>query len=279
MTLSIDLSGKSILVCGVHKGGIGGATCRQIAKAGGTIIALDKEQSYVDDIAEEVRAQGGIIHTFVADLLDAGQCESVIPTVLERFGPIHGLVNVAGGTRAEEWMPLEETPGEYFWRTTQLNFAYIFYLCRDVAKEWIAKKQGGTLVNVGSVSAKDAAPWHGPYGATKSATIALTRTMANEWQEFGIRANSVSPGAVMSEHVLEKAAAMSAAAKALRDPTQKIIVSEATELANAIVFLLSDLASGISGQNLTVDRSLSTKFCAGARRSRAEVNALLKAGR
>jgi NAD(P)-dependent dehydrogenase (short-subunit alcohol dehydrogenase family) len=268
MALAIDLVGKSILVCGVHKGGIGGATCLQIARAGGTIIALDKEQSYVDDIARKVRELGGTIHTLVQDLLDVAQCERVLPTVLDKFGPIDGIANIAGGTRAEEWMPLDETPGDSFWKTLQLNFGYVFYLCRDAGKYWIANGRQGAIVNVGSVSAKDSAPWHGPYGAGKSAIIALTRTMANEWHEFGIRANSVSPGAVMSEHVLEKAAAMSDAAKASRDPTSNVIVSEAVELANAITFLLSDLASGISGQNLTVDRSLSTKFCAGARRSR-----------
>lgn len=276
MTLPIDLANKTILVCGVHKGGIGGATCRQIAKAGGTIIALDYDQTYVDDMAKEVRALGGTIHTLVTDLMDVAQCEQVIPTVLKKFGPIDGIANIAGGTRAEEWMPLEETPSNFFQKTMQLNFAYVFYVCRDAAKEWIATGRKGAIVNVGSVSAKDAAPWHGPYGAGKSAILALTRTMANEWQEFGIRANSVSPGAVMSEHVLEKAAAMSAAAKASRDPTHKVVVSEAVELANAITFLLSDLASGISGQNLTVDRALSTKFCGGARRTRAELNSLLK---
>lgn len=275
MPLSIDLTDKTILVCGVHKGGIGGATCRQIAQAGGTIIALDYLQSYVDDIAKEVTALGGTIHTLVADLLDVAQCEQVISTVLKKFGPIDGIANVAGGTRAEDWMPLEDTPGDIFQRTIQLNLGYIFYLCRDAAKEWIATGRKGAIVSVGSVSAKDSAPWHGPYGAGKSATIALTRTMANEWQEFGIRANSVSPGAVMSEHVLEKGAAMSAAAKASRDPTSKVIVSEAVELANAITFLLSDLASGISGQNLTVDRSLSTKFCGAARRSRAEMKSTM----
>jgi len=271
MALAIDLTGKKILVCGVHKGGNGGATCRQIAKAGGTVIALDKEQSYVDDIAREVRELGGTIHTLVADLMDVAQCEKVIPTVLEKFGPIDGVANVAGGTRAEEWMPLDETPGDSFWSTLQLNFGYIFYVCRDAGKDWIAKGRKGAIVNVGSVSAKDSAPWHGPYGGAKSALIALTRTMANEWYEFGIRANSVSPGAVMSERLLEKAAAMSEAVKASRDPSVKVIVSEPVEIANAITFLLSDLASGVSGQNLTVDRSLSTRFCGGARRPRGQL--------
>ena len=270
MTLPIDLAGKTILVCGVHKGGMGGATCRQIVKAGGSVIALDKEQSYVEDIAAEVKSAGGRIHTHVADLMDPAQCERVIPSVLERFGEIDGIANVAGGTRAEEWVPLDETSGDSFLQTLRLNFGYVFYLCRDAAKHWIETGRKGAIVNVGSVSAKDAAPWHGPYGAAKSALIALTRTMANEWHEFGIRANSVSPGAVMSERVIVKAAAMSDAAKASRDPSSKVILSDPVEIANTITFLLSDLASGISGQNIGVDRSLSTRFCGGARRSRAE---------
>lgn len=271
MAIPLDFTGKTILVCGVHKGGMGGATCRQIAKGRGTVIALDNSQAYVDEIAAEVRDMGGAIHTMTADLMDVAQCEQVIPRVLGEFGHFDGLANIAGGTRAEEWMPLEETPGESFWKTLQLNFAYVFYLCRDAAKYWIDNGHKGMIVNVGSVSAKDAAPWHGPYGAGKSGIIALTRTMANEWHEFGIRANSVSPGAVISERVIEKGSRMSDRVKESRDPNDPVIFSEPIDLANGIVFLLSDLASGISGQNLTVDRTLSTKFCGSPRRSRAEM--------
>ncbi|MDE2405768.1 MAG: SDR family oxidoreductase [Sphingomonadales bacterium] len=270
MTLAIDLTGKTILVAGVHKGGMGGATCRLVAQAGGTVIALDKDDATVDAIAHEIRAAGGTIHTIVADLTDKARCETVIPEALARFGPIDGLANIAGGTRADEWMPLEETPADSFWLTQQLNFAYVFILARDLAAAWIKAGRPGAIVSVGSVSAKDAAPWHGPYGAAKSGLIALTRTMAHEWHEFGIRANTVSPGAVMSERVLEKAAAMSERAKATRDGAG-VILSEPGELAAAIVFLLSDLASGISGQNLTVDRSLSTKFCGGGRKRRKDM--------
>jgi NAD(P)-dependent dehydrogenase (short-subunit alcohol dehydrogenase family) len=271
MALPLDFTGKTILVCGVHKGGMGGATCRQIAKGGGTVIALDNQQAYVDEIAAQVRDLGGTIHTLTADLMDVAQCEQVIARVLREFGPIDGLANIAGGTRAEEWMPLEETPGESLWKTLQLNFAYVFYLCRDAARFWIENERPGAIVNVGSVSAKDAAPWHGPYGAGKSGIIALTRTMANEWHEFGIRANSVSPGAVISERVIEKGSRMSERVKDSRDPNDPVIFSEPIDLANGIVFLLSDLASGISGQNLTVDRTLSTKFAGSPRRTRAEM--------
>lgn len=273
MALEIDLAGRTFLVCGIHTGGIGGATCRQLASAGATVIALDNRQDYVDEIAAEVRASGGTCHTMLADLMDVSQCETVIASAIDRFGPIDGIANIAGGTRGEEWMPLEELPADQFWKTMQLNFAYVFFLCRDIAAEWIRTGRQGAIVNIGSVSAKDAAPWHGPYGAGKSGIIALTRTMANEWHEFGIRANSVSPGAVSSKRVAEKAQTMSPRALASRDPNDLVIFTDPVQVANAIVFLLSDLASGISGQNLTVDNSLSTKFCAGQRRSRREIDA------
>jgi NAD(P)-dependent dehydrogenase (short-subunit alcohol dehydrogenase family) len=271
MTQAIDLAGKTILVCGCHRGGIGGAVARQVARAGGAVVLLDKDRETVEATAAEVRALGGTAHTMVADLYDVTACEAVIARVLEQAGPIDGVANVVGGTTAQEWLPLEDTPAETFWKTMQLNYAYAFFICRDAAKEWIRSGRKGAIVNVGSISAKDAAPWHGPYGAAKSGVIALTRTMANEWHETGIRANSVSPGAVMSQRVIDKANAMSDAAKNSRNPADTVIFSEPEELANAITFLLCDLASGISGQNLTVDRSLSTKFSGGARRSRKEM--------
>ena len=266
MSLEIDLSGKTVLVCGVARGGIGGATVRQLAKAGATIVALDKEQSLIEPTIEDVHAIGGTIHPLVMDLLDRAECERVIPTVIERFGRIDGLANVAGGTREDEWMPLDETPSDGFWQTVQLNFGYVFYLCRDAAKHWIDNGRTGAIVNVSSVSSLTSAPWHGPYGASKSAMTALTRTMANEWHEFGIRANSVLPGAVGSERVLAKVRA----ANVLGGETN---FTETDELANAIAFLLSDLASGVSGQSISVDRSLSTKFCGGQRASRKSLQA------
>lgn len=264
MALPIDLSGKVILVCGVARGGIGGATCRQIAKAGGTIIALDRDQALIDPTIDDVQAMGGTIHSMVVDLMDVAQCEKVVPTILETYGALDGIANVAGGTREDEWVPLDETPTDSFWQTMQLNFAYIFLICRDAAKAWIERDQRGSMVNVGSVSALASAPWHGPYGAGKAAISALTRTMANEWGEFGIRANTVSPGAVATERVMAKVRA----ANVLGGESN---FTETEELGNTITFLLSDLANGISGQTLVVDRALSTKFCGGARASRKQL--------
>ncbi|MFT3968404.1 MAG: SDR family oxidoreductase [Sphingobium sp.] len=266
MGLAIDLSGKVILICGCARGGIGGATARRAAEAGATIVALDYDQRLVDETVADIRAAGGQAHGIVCDLMDAGQTDPLVPGIIAEHGRLDGIANVAGGTREGEWVPLDETTTESFRLTLNLNLEYVFRLCRDAAREWIGRGETGSLVNVGSVSSLTSAPWHGPYGAAKSGISALTRTMANEWQEFGIRANTVNPGGVMSERVASRAGAANVD-KAKSD----VVFTSVDEMAYGIVFLLSDLASGISGQTLTIDRALSTKFCAGARKSRKEL--------
>ncbi len=158
-------------------------------------------------------------------------------------------------------MPLERTPTQQFRETLNLNLEYVFRICRDAAAWMIENKAKGSLVNVGSVSALTSAPWHGPYGAAKSGIAALTRTMAFEWKPYGIRANTVAPGAVMTERVRARIPPANV------EQSNDIDFTSVDQLANAIVFLLSDLASGISGQTLAVDSALSTKFCGGARKA------------
>lgn len=265
MAITLDLSGKTFLASGAGPGGIAQRTVETLVRAGATVIALDYDAALMERTLESARALGGTVHPMVVDLYDPAQVERVIPAIWEEFGALDGIANVAGGTRPEEWMPLDMTPTESFRKTLALNLDYVFMLCRDAAREWIARDRGGALVNVSSVSSLAAAPWHGPYGAAKSGIVALTRTMANEWHEFGIRANAVLPGAVATERVMSRivpANVVTSSEQNFTDPQ---------ELANTIVFLLSDLAAGVSGQAIAVDRSLSTKFCAGARRSRKEL--------
>jgi len=263
MSLTIDLTGRVILVCGVARGGIGGATARQIAKAGATVVAVDKTQALVDETLADIRSLDGTGHGIVADLMDTSQSDPLIEAVLRQTGRLDGVANVAGGTRADEWMPLEQTSTESFRQTLNINLEYVFRICRDAAASMIKRNVPGAFVNVGSVSALTSAPFHGPYGAAKSGISALTRTMAFEWGKYGIRANTVSPGAVMTERVMSRVSTPAAGGKP--GGASDIVATTTDEMANAIVFLLSDLASGISGQTLVVDSALSTKFCGGAR--------------
>lgn len=268
MPLTIDLTGKVILICGAARGGIGGATARAASAAGASVIVLDYDQALVDETAAEIRASGGDAQALVCDLTDPAATDGLIERIFERHGRLDGVVNVAGGTREDEWRPLDETPLESFRATMNLNLEYVFRICRDAAKAWIDRDLPGALVNIGSVSSLTSAPWHGPYGAAKAGISALTRTMANEWGEFGIRANTVNPGGVLSERVRVRIPPAN-----VDTASSNVVFVSTDEMAWPIIFLLSDLAAGISGQTLTIDRALSTKFCAGARKSRKEVAA------
>jgi NAD(P)-dependent dehydrogenase (short-subunit alcohol dehydrogenase family) len=263
MAISIDLEGRVILVCGANRGGISGATARLVAEAGATVMAVDIVQEHLDRTIADIEAAGGRCHGLRADLMDPALADAVVPWAFERFGRLDGVANVAGGTRDTEWLPLEATPTQMYRETLNLNLEYVFRICRDAAATMIKHDLPGSFVNVSSVSGLTSAPNHGPYGAGKAGMVALTRTMAFEWAQYGIRANCVSPGAVLTERVRsrmteeENQAAMKAS---------DIVPTTPEELANAILFLLSDLASGVSGQNLVVDSGLSTRFCAGIRR-------------
>lgn len=268
MRISLDFEDRVILVCGVARGGIGGATARNLAELGAIVVGVDKTQELLDATAADIKAAGGRFHGILVDLMDPTQTDSLIDSIVRQFRRLDGVANVAGGTRGDEWQPMEETSTESFRDTVNLNLEYVFRICRDAARSMIARDAPAPLVNVTSVSALTSAPYHGPYGAAKSGIAALTRTMAFEWARHGIRANSVAPGAVPTERVMSRVAPSPGVQT--EGGKSDVVVTTPDELANAIIFLLSDLASGISGQNLVVDSGLSTRFCAGMRRMDAK---------
>ena len=261
MAISLDLSGRVILLCGAARGGIGGATARVLAAAGASLVLVDRAQEILDETLADVAKTGVPVHAIVTDLMNSDETDSIIAAVFEKFGRLDGLANVAGGTRADEWRPLEDTGTELYRASLNLNLEYVFRICRDAAAELIKRDEPASFVNVTSISGLTSAPYHGPYGAAKAGMAALTRTMAFEWARYGIRANSIAPGAVPTDRVMSRIPG-----DAPVDTSSDIVMTTVDELANAIVFLLSDLASGISGQNIAVDSALSTKFAGGPRR-------------
>jgi NAD(P)-dependent dehydrogenase (short-subunit alcohol dehydrogenase family) len=260
MTIGIDMSDKIVLICGASRSGISGATARLLTEAGAKLAVADVNPQALDETVSDVEALGGECVGLQVDLLDPDQADGVVGKVLDAFGALDCVANVAGGTRAEEWMPLETTPTKMFRETLNFNLEYVFRVCRDAAAVMIERGTAGTIVNVSSVSALSSAPFHGPYGAAKSGMIALTRTMAFEWFRYGIRANAVLPGAVPSERVLTMERN-----RGLKPEDVGIVYTPTESLANAILFLLSERSAGITGQSLAVDSGLSTKFCAGNR--------------
>ena len=262
MSHVINFGGRTALVCGAGAGGIGLATTLQLADAGADIVAVDLRDELVAETLELVRARGRKAWGITADLREAEQVATIIPRVRASVGRLDLVANIAGGTQRGEWLGLEDTPNDVYSRVFALNVDYVFQVCRDAGKLMIEQGGGGAIVNVASISSVAAAPYHGPYGAAKRAVVALTQTMAIEWAKYRIRANTVTPGAVRTARAVATGAGSVMAERQKQwAPLERPV--EKGEVAAAILFLLSDSASAITGQNLTVDCGVSARAVGG----------------
>jgi NAD(P)-dependent dehydrogenase (short-subunit alcohol dehydrogenase family) len=250
--IQIDFRDKVALICGAGGGGIGSAVTRSFAQAGATMAVIDQNAQLNDATRELVKEYGARCETFVADLTDAKQAARIIESVWSRMGGIDMLVNVAGGTKAHQWCRLESGRDEDFRDVFALNIGYVYRLCADVGRRMIERGSGGSIVNLASVSGLRSAPFHGAYGAAKAGVMALTQTMAVEWAPYGIRVNAVAPGSVLSPRVAAFGKGPAHFNPAL-DGRRSL---DPSEIASGILFLSSSLASGVSGQTLTIDAGL-----------------------
>jgi 3-oxoacyl-[acyl-carrier protein] reductase len=182
---------------------------------------------------------------------------ATIEQALRADGQLHGLVNVAGGAGPETWMPSTRV-NRSDWRDlfTQ-NLETAFFMSQAVAAELKAHNRRGSIVSISSISGMNTAPFHIAYGTAKAAIAAMTRTMAVELALDEIRVNAVAPGVTATPASLtyvdddaerdRKAIAMGRRGRP-------------EEIAGAILFLLSDLSSYITGQTLLVDGGLDLKW-------------------
>ena len=256
--ITIDLNGKVALICGGGGGGIGTAVTRCLAAAGATVAVVDLNEELNEATRQDLADSGYSCETFAADLMNQNAAAGVVDSVLGRMGHIEVLVNVAGGTRHHQWGPLEDSPDSVFRDVFALNLDYAMRVCADTARHMIARGSGGSMINFASISALNGAPFHGPYGAAKAAISAITETMAVEWARHGIRVNAIAPGSVRTPRVMQFTKGEDPHAH----PDGRRSVSTA-EIANGVLFFASELASGITGQTLTIDAGMSCAHPAG----------------
>lgn len=249
----IFLSGfenKVALVCGAGGGGVGIATTRLLVGAGARIVAVDRTRELLDEVRQVVDGAGAECFEIVADLRDPAQVAEVVPTVAREFGRLDQVVNIAGGMQAGQWMPIRRTPEETFREIFALNFDYVVAVCR-AAGSLMMESGGGAIVNISSVSGLRSAPFHASYGAAKRAVVSYTESIAAEWGRYNIRANCVTPGSVLTKRHIDAGRTDQIRAFSKTFPIQRPV--EPVDIAGAAMFLLSDMAKAITGQNLVVD--------------------------
>jgi NAD(P)-dependent dehydrogenase (short-subunit alcohol dehydrogenase family) len=259
--IGIDLSGKTALVCGAGGGGLGSAVSRVLAQAGANLIAVDQSEAFTAETKAEATGLGVTCETIVANLMDAQEAAGLVKKALSKAQHIDVVVNVAGGTRFHQWSPIEETSDEVFHDVLALNLNYVFRVCADAARHMIAAKRPGSMVNFTSIAGLRSAPFHGPYGIAKRGVMAMTETMAVEWARYGIRVNTVAPGGVTTPRASKYGGETRRDDRETGGDGHRRMMP--AEIASAVLFLASDLASGISGQTLVIDSALSSKNPAG----------------
>ena len=235
----MDFSGKRVLVTGAGKG-IGRATAKMLAARGAEVVAISRSQADLDSLAEEIGARG-----IAVDLADA---EATRRAALEAL-PADFLVNNAGTTALASFLDL---PVEDFDMLYAVNARAPMIVAQEYARDRVKKGLPGAIVNVSSISSWIGFADHTAYCASKGAMDAMTRAMANELGRMGIRVNAVNPTVTLTPMAVK---AWSDPAKS--DPMMKRIpvghFADPDEVAEVILFLLSDHASMINGITMPVD--------------------------
>jgi NAD(P)-dependent dehydrogenase (short-subunit alcohol dehydrogenase family) len=257
----LDLAGRIVIVSGAGGGGIGTTVTAMAARAGATVIAVSRRQENLDEHVGPLAGQGLPVITVTAD----ASTDDGIATVMQQVertsaatkARLYGLVNVAGGAAPDTWMPSTRVTRDDWRALFAANLETTFFTSQAVASKLVADGLPGSIVSVSSISGMNTAPFHIAYGTAKAAVVAMTRTMAVELADSGIRVNAVAPG------VTETAASATYTdPDPDRDRTAIAMGRRGTpeEQAGAILFLLSDLSGYVTGQTLLVDGGLNLKW-------------------
>ena len=246
--MDLNLSNKVFIVTGGAKG-IGAAIVRQIAEEGGILVIFDKDEEAGEKIISEIQGQSQF---FQVDLCDTAQCEKAVKETIALFGAIHGLINNAG---INDGVGLEKGSPAGFRTSLQKNLHHFYdmaYFCLPYLKE-----TKGTILNIASKTAITGQGNTSGYAAAKGGVLALTREWAVELLKYEIRVNAIVPAEVMTplyESWLRTFDDPKAKEKSITDkiPLGKRMTT-AEEIANTAVFLISEKASHITGQQIHVD--------------------------
>lgn len=237
-------------------GGIGAAVARLASLGGATVVALDRDGARLTALAGEVAASDGDLHLYTVDVTDAEAVAALVELVEADLGPVEALVNVAGVLRTGA---VEQTSTEDWAAVFAVNATGVFHTCRAVAPRMRARRRGA-IVTVASNAAGVPRANMAAYAASKAAAAHFTRCLGLELAPHGVRCNVVNPGS--TDTVMGRAAWPGeqgiAEAVAGRPATFNAgiplgRVATASDVAEAVLFLLSDRARHVALHDLYVD--------------------------
>ncbi len=241
---------KVAIVTGSSKG-IGKGVAIRLAKDGYLVVVnySHGEEAALNTV-ETIKADGGEAIAYKADVSKLDEVKKMVNEVFKTYGQIDVLVNNAGIVRDEYLLMMNPDNLDL---CTNLNIKGYFYCTQQVALKMMRKKHGA-IVNMSSVSGKFALPGQTVYSATKGAVNSFTATAAKELARYGIRVNAIAPGFIKTE-MLDHIPEEQMKANLDRIPLHRL--GEVEDIANVVSMLVSDEASYLTGQVITLDGGLS----------------------
>ena len=227
--------------------GIGLSLVRQLVAGGRRVAMLDVSAEAAESASAELRAAGGDVFPFVLDVRDEAATQKIAAQVESQLGPVDGLVTCAGTTRtaAAESMTLDN------WKLViDINLTGTFLSCQAFGRQMLARGKG-SIVTISSSTGTGGQSGRANYAASKWAVIGLTKTLAIEWGNRGVRVNSIAPGPINTALYNKVPEEFREGVIRNRIPLKR--PAEPVEVAQAILFLLSEHASYVNGAVLNVD--------------------------
>jgi L-fucose dehydrogenase len=249
--MDLQLKNKVFIVTG-GASGIGEAMVLQLAAEGAIPVIVDKNSEGGVGLEGRIKAEGHVAGFIEADLCDTEACRSVVVQALEAHGQIDGLINNAG---VNDGVGLELGSPEAFRESIQKNLFHLYDLTHFCLPE--LKKTNGVILNIASKTALTGQGGTSGYAAAKGGVLALTREWAVELLPWQIRVNAIVPAEVMTPLYERWLRTFDDPKRKEASITDKIPLgrrmTRPEEIANSALFLISPMASHITGQHLHVD--------------------------
>jgi len=250
-TMNLHLHSKVFIVTG-GASGIGAAICRLIAAEEGIAVIVDRNTEQNEAVVKAIQQAGRQATAIQAELTDKADCQAVIEKAIAAYGRIDGLVNNAG---VNDGISLENGTVEGFNRSLDVSLVHYFAMAHYALPH--LKKTKGCIVNIGSKVSVTGQGNTSGYAASKGAINALAREWAAELLPYGLRVNTVVPAEVSTPQYDTWIQKQSNPQEKLQQIVSRIPLGKRfttpEEIANTVVFLLSDVSSHTTGQVIFVD--------------------------
>ena len=246
-----SLKNKTIIVTGGGTG-LGKSMGKYFLELGASLVITSRKKEVIDKTAGELSKEtGGKVLAVPCDVRKYEEIENVIKTAEAEFGTVDGVVNNAAGNFIS---PTERLSHRAFDIVVDIVLKGTYYTTLAAGKNWIAKKQPGTFLNIVTTYAWTGSGYVVPSACGKAGVLALTRSLAVEWAKYNIRSNAIAPGPFPTEGAWSRLLPGELVKKF--DPAQRVPlkrVGEHQELANLAAYLMSDFSSYVNGEVITID--------------------------